>query len=39
MPKTIIVSSRRYDKKIFRSVNCYSYATAYIYVKSSQRDR
>ena len=29
----------RYDKKCFRSVNCYGYATRYIYVKSSQPDK
>ena len=26
---------KRYDEKCFKSVNCYSYATCYIYVKSS----
>ena len=29
---------KKYDQNCFRSVNCYSYATRYIYVKSSQHD-
>ena len=28
----------RYDKKCLRSVNCYSHANRYMYVKFSQRD-
>ena len=29
----------RYDKKCFKSINCYAYATRYLYVKSSQHER
>ena len=30
---------KRYNKNYFRSANCYSYASRYIYVQSSQHDK
>ena len=32
------VYHKRYDKKYFRSIDCYSCLTRYTYVKSSQRN-